>query len=101
MWSVRLSVAARESLQTLLQEDREAVLAGIGRLTEGPSPPGLPRPHRLQNRPDLVVLGAGRYRIAYIAVDDDQTISIVDIVAGFPSRHTVPVLNVHSPNAFL
>ena len=81
MWSVQLSVAAFESLQTVPEEDREAVLAGIGRLMEGPMPPGLPRPYRLRNRPDLVILHADRYRIAYSANDDDQTITVVDIVA--------------------
>jgi mRNA-degrading endonuclease RelE of RelBE toxin-antitoxin system len=81
MWSVQLSIAARESLQTLPEENREAVLAAIGRLTEGPIPPGLPRPYRLRDRPELIVLRADRYRIAYAAVDRDQTITVVDIVA--------------------
>lgn len=81
MWSVRLSNAARDSLQTLPEQDREVVLAAIGRLTEGPTPPGLPRPYRLQNRPDLIVLPAGRYRLAYAAADQDQTITVVDMVA--------------------
>src|SRR5690349_10436995 len=71
MWSVRLSVAARESLQTLPEEDREQVFSAIGRLTEGPTPPGLPRAFRLRNRPDLIVLPAGRYRVAYAAGDQD------------------------------
>ena len=30
---------------------------------------------------DLIVLGAGRYRIAYTATDVDETITVVDIVA--------------------
>jgi mRNA-degrading endonuclease RelE of RelBE toxin-antitoxin system len=68
-------------LQTLPEEYREAVLASIGRLTEGPIPPGLPRPLRLRNRPDLIVLRAGRYLVAYTAVDVDETITVVDIVS--------------------
>jgi mRNA-degrading endonuclease RelE of RelBE toxin-antitoxin system len=68
-------------MQTLPEENRAAVLAAIGRLTEGPVPPGLPRPFRLRNRPDLIVLRADRYRVAYTAIDQDQTITVVDIVA--------------------
>jgi mRNA-degrading endonuclease RelE of RelBE toxin-antitoxin system len=67
-------------MQTVPEEDREAVFAAIGRLTEGPTPPGLPRPYRLRNRPDLMVLRAGRYRIAYAAAAD-ETVTVVDIVA--------------------
>jgi len=81
MWSVRLSIAARDSLQTLPEEDRAEVFAAIGRLTEGPVPPGLPRPYRLRNRTDLIVLRAGRYRIAYTAADADEAVTVVDIVA--------------------
>ncbi len=84
MWSVQLSVAARESLQTLPEENRASVLAAIGRLTQGPVPPGLPRPHRLRNRPDLIVLRADRYRIAYTALDQTQAITVIDIVAHDP-----------------
>jgi mRNA-degrading endonuclease RelE of RelBE toxin-antitoxin system len=80
MWSVRLSSAARDSLHSLPEEDREAVLAAIGRLTEGPVPPGLPRPYRVRNRPDLVVLRAGRFKVAYTTADGDETITVVDIV---------------------
>ena len=79
MWSVQLSIAAGETLQTVPEEDRGSVLAAIGRLTEGPVPPGLPRPHRLQNLPDHMVLRANRYLIAYTATN--QTITVVDIVA--------------------
>ena len=81
MWSVRLSTAAHESLQTLPQEDRDQVWSAIGRLTEGPTPPGVPRPYRLRNRPDLIVLRAGRYRIAYATEEPEQAITVVDIVA--------------------
>ena len=34
-----------------------------------------------RDRPELIVLRADRYRIAYAAVDRDQTITVVDIVA--------------------
>jgi mRNA-degrading endonuclease RelE of RelBE toxin-antitoxin system len=81
MWTVQLSVAAQQSLQTLPEENREAVLATIGRLTEGPVPPGLPRPYRLRNDPDTIVLRAGRYLVAYSAVSRDEAITIVDIVS--------------------
>src|SRR5580700_8939261 len=81
MWSVRLSSAAGDSLHTLPEEDRGEVWAAIGRLTEGPVPPGLPRPYRIKNRPDLVVLRAGRFKVAYTTVHTDETITVVDIVA--------------------
>ena len=81
MWNVRLSTAARESLRTLPEEDRATVFSAIGRLTEDPTPPGLPRPYRLRNCPDLIVLRAGRYRVAYTESDADQGVTVVDIVA--------------------
>jgi hypothetical protein len=70
-------VAARESLQTVPEGDRER----IGRLTEGPTPPGLPRAYRLRNRADLILLPAGRYRVAYAVGDEDEAITVIDIVA--------------------
>lgn len=94
MWSVQLSIAAHESLQTLPDEYRAAVLAAIGRLTEGPVPPGLPRPFRLRNRPDLLVLPSGRHRIAYATADKEQSITVVDIVAQDRAAETSTVAAV-------
>lgn len=91
MWSVRLSSAARDSLHTLPEEEREAVLVAIGRLTEGPVPPGLPRPYRLRSRPDLLVLRAGRFKVAYTTGGGDETVTVVDIVAHDSATDSPPV----------
>ena len=80
MWSVQLAAAALESLQTVPEEDRHEVLTAVGRLTQGPIPPGLPRPYRFKGRTDAWVLRAGRYRIAYAATGEDQPITVLDIV---------------------
>jgi mRNA-degrading endonuclease RelE of RelBE toxin-antitoxin system len=81
MWSVGLSNAALDSLQSIPEEDRDTVFTAIGRLSEGPVPPRLPRPFRLRDRPDLLVLPAGRYRVAYTATHADEVITVIDIVA--------------------
>jgi mRNA-degrading endonuclease RelE of RelBE toxin-antitoxin system len=85
MWSVRLAAAALESLQTVPEEDRGEVLAAVGPLTQGPVPPGLPRPYRLKDRTDAWVLRAGRYRIAYAASCEDEPITVIDIVGYNPA----------------
>ena len=92
--TVRLSAAARDSLSSLLEEDREPVFAAIGRLTEGPVPPGLPRPYRVKNRPDLVVLRGGRFKVAYTTEHADEAIIVVDIVA-----HNSATDSPHAPAA--
>ena len=88
-WSVTLSAAAADSLATMRPEDTDAALLAVGRLTQGPTPPGVPRPRPFAAYPGDLILPVSERMVVGYRMPSEHEILVVDFVNVEPVKRAV------------